>query len=253
MWGTFIIIVAISIPAIMVQAKQSILLVEDLLKDEAKKISPKQVFAGVIIQNSILIVAAALFGSYFLNNLPPSELIYSNLGTLQSLIPGLIGAIVVSIYIITLYYLVFRKLIGEKDATLIDKFRMEMGLTNKVLSGGIFEEVFIRFGIQSFIFWIMFNSLGKSDQASFWIAILVSSLIFGAMHIPSIKLTGASINIKTILSSLILNFGAGVVFGYLFFSYGLFASIMAHALLHVIWHWVDVKISSVNDSMEYIN
>lgn len=244
MWNTFIIVLVACIPAILVQAQKSISLVEDLLKDEPKQISPKQLFAGVVIQNSIIIITATWFGSYFLHSLPTNGIIYPELGTIDSLIPGITGGGAVAVFFITLYYPILRKLIGEKESLLIDKFRMKLGLTNKVLSGGIFEEVFVRFGIQSLIFWILSNSLGQTDQSSFWIAILVSSLIFGVMHIPSIKLTGATINVKTVLSSLILNFGAGMVFGYLYFTYGLLSSIIAHALLHVIWHWVDVKVVS---------
>lgn len=234
-----IFLLILSIPAIFFQAKTSLALVKKLVGDK-EDISEKQLYFGVFAQNGILILISTLFGSYLITDYAKDTGILSVLGNQDSMIPAVIGLGLASLGLIGSYYLIFRGFIGGKNAKLTEDLRIKTGLATRVLSGGVFEEIFIRFGLQSFLFWICFELMNLSFYSSVIIAIAIASIVFGALHIPSIKIAGAEINFRTVTASLALNFIVGVVFGYLFFFHGLLAAMFAHIGLHLIWHPIEM-------------
>lgn len=105
-------------------------------------------------------------------------------------------------------------------------------LLSGILYGGIVEELMIRLFLLTFIV-VILNKVSKlkSDIIT-WIAIIITSVIFAAGHLPAAILTLGS-DFVIIVRVMILNFIPGVLFGYIYTKHGLLYSMSAHMLSHI--------------------
>jgi len=99
--------------------------------------------------------------------------------------------------------------------------------------GGITEEVLLRLFLMSLLVWV-FTMIKKGNWA-YWVSILLAGLLFGAGHLPTAamiwKLTG-----MVIARTLVLNGLAGLVFGWLYWRYGLESAMVAHFSADIVLH-----------------
>jgi len=102
--------------------------------------------------------------------------------------------------------------------------------------GGITEEVMMRWGIMNLVLFGLVRLTdapdGNPPLLLVWIAIAVAALVFGAGHLPAAISTGLR-NRGFIVRTLGLNFVAGLIFGWLFWSWNLETAMIAHAAFHV--------------------
>jgi hypothetical protein len=104
--------------------------------------------------------------------------------------------------------------------------------------GGICEELQCRLLLMSLLVWLcaLVRREGqKPSCSSLWTANILAALLFGAAHLP----TAASLTPLTlfiIVAVVIPNAVCGTVFGYLFFTLGLEAAMIAHFTTDVILH-----------------
>ncbi|MFN2476686.1 MAG: type II CAAX prenyl endopeptidase Rce1 family protein [Chthoniobacterales bacterium] len=108
------------------------------------------------------------------------------------------------------------------------------------LYGGIDEELQLRLFLLPLVLWI----IGKARRAqlkpspgTFWFANILVALLFGAAHLPAaaamMHLTPAVVG-----AIVMLNAGAGAVFGYVAWTRGLEAAIVAHFSADLVLHLV---------------
>lgn len=118
--------------------------------------------------------------------------------------------------------------------------RIDLPLMWRVLYGGITEEVLIRWGLMTLLAWLGWRFLqggtGVPAARCMWIAIIVSALLFGVAHLPAIAAQAGSLATSLTAYVVLANAVLGVLFGYLFWRFGLEAAIIAHASAHVVAH-----------------
>lgn len=111
-------------------------------------------------------------------------------------------------------------------------------LAVRLLYGGITEEVLVRWGLMTFLLWALWHFFGRSEDkptaALAWCSIILSSLAFGALHLPIAFTLATEITGGLIVYIISANSAFGVLFGYLFWRYGLEASMIAHAFAHLV-------------------
>jgi membrane protease YdiL (CAAX protease family) len=99
--------------------------------------------------------------------------------------------------------------------------------------GGITEEVLLRLFLMSLLVWV-FTKIKKGNWI-YWVSIFIASLLFGAGHLPTAamiwKLTGV-----VIARTFVLNGLAGLVFGWLYWKYGLESAMVAHFSADIVLH-----------------
>ncbi len=106
-----------------------------------------------------------------------------------------------------------------------------------VLYGGITEEIMLRWGVMTVLFWLgwrwLQNSRGQVSVGTAWAAIVISAVIFGAGHLPGTHLLLGHLTSLAVVS--VITGGAlfGTVAGWLYWRYGLEAAILCHAVSHV--------------------
>ena len=68
-----------------------------------------------------------------------------------------------------------------------------------------------------------------------WISILISGLVFAAGQVPAYLAAGCKSTRNFIYSLIGLSLYQSLLFGYLFWHYGLIAAIVTHMLFHLEW------------------
>jgi membrane protease YdiL (CAAX protease family) len=85
--------------------------------------------------------------------------------------------------------------------------------------GRINEEILLRLFLMTLLVWLFFKikktDAGKPTKAGIWLAIILSSIIFGAGHLPTVAAITALTPIL-IARVIILNSIGGIIFGWLY-------------------------------------
>jgi hypothetical protein len=108
------------------------------------------------------------------------------------------------------------------------------------LYGAVDEELLLRLFLLSVVLWLL-RKIARSDlqsgAVSFWIGNVIVALVFAAAHLPAAKVL-MPLTPAVIVAVMSLNTGAGIVFGYLTWSRGLEAAMVAHFTSDLILHLV---------------
>jgi membrane protease YdiL (CAAX protease family) len=114
--------------------------------------------------------------------------------------------------------------------------RFKPPLLARVLYGGITEELLLRWGLMTGLLWLTWRLLqrrrGAPRTGYAWLAIVVSALVFGAGHLPAAAMLVGNLTGSLVAFVVGANAVYGVLFGYLFWRYGLEAAMIAHATTH---------------------
>jgi hypothetical protein len=105
------------------------------------------------------------------------------------------------------------------------------------LGAGIREELWLRLGFMTVLVWIGAKLTGRSPPgaAVVWAGNLTAALIFGAMHLPQTALVMNGLSVAMVTLVLVLNGIGGVLFGWLYWRRNLFAAMVAHATMDVVF------------------
>lgn len=108
----------------------------------------------------------------------------------------------------------------------------------RVLYGGVTEELLLRWGLMTGLVWAAWRFLqdrnGTPRQSYILFAIVVSALLFGAAHLPAAAMQIGELTGYLVLFIVGTNTAFGLLFGYLYWRYGLEAAIIAHGTAHVV-------------------
>jgi membrane protease YdiL (CAAX protease family) len=107
----------------------------------------------------------------------------------------------------------------------------------RILYGGITEEILVRWGLMSFLVWCCFRVTQRAGSSirpyNYWIAIVLSALIFGAGHLPVAFILSSVVTVPLVVYLIVGNAIFGVIAGYLYWRHGLESAIVAHMIAHV--------------------
>ena len=197
-----------------------------------------QIKALLLINPTIFLILGILLGCLFHKKaklgLPNIEslLFKQKLPNLYPLLIVGIGGGIFSGLLITVTTLIFQPYLPMDFLQLDQNFHANLAV--RFLYGGITEEIIMRFGIMTFIFWLahkMFHSLGPGV---YWAGILISSLIFALLHLPLIFALLENPSAAVIWYVILANTLGGMVFGWLYWRKGLEMAMLAHILTHVV-------------------
>ncbi|WP_010676368.1 CPBP family intramembrane glutamic endopeptidase [Bacillus timonensis] len=240
----FIFWIAASIGAIAVMPYQFKMLKgrieEEGKKNPTKKVPPTPVLAVIsIIQSVILLGVSAFIGTWLApkvdlhwwlidNWLNATTVPYPIAGTIfLSIAFGVIASIV----IIWLDFM-FMKRIPKVHMDEPSKFQAFLAS----FYGGISEEVLTRLFVMTVVVYLT-NLLGL-EEASYWLGIIFAAILFGVGHLPAAFGLFGKTKI-VIYRTILLNAIPGILFGYLYWKYGIEIAMIAHftgdIFLHVIF------------------
>lgn len=147
------------------------------------------------------------------------------------LVPGVVAGVVAGFLLFAV-----TRIAPTALASLQERFSPP--LLARVLYGGVTEELLLRWGLMTTVLWLAWRLLqrqnGPPKTAFVWLAIAVSAVLFGAGHLPAAKVLIGTLDGPTVVYVLGANSAFGVVFGVLFWRFGLEAAMIAHAIAHVV-------------------
>lgn len=144
---------------------------------------------------------------------------------------GIIGGLISGLLIVVVA-ISFQPILPTEFVEMGEKFKPP--LITKFLYGGLTEEILIRFGVMTFVVWLLFKIVGKKIALIYWLGILISSIIFGLGHLP---ITFLLVDNPTTALFMYIIFGnaiGGIVFGWLYWKKGLETAMIAHIFSHII-------------------
>lgn len=106
------------------------------------------------------------------------------------------------------------------------------------LYGAINEEVLLRLFLFTTVYFLIGNVVGCSSQNRLWllwIANVIVAVVFGLGHLPA-ALKLAPLSSLEVSRVLLLNGIPGVVFGWLYWSRGLWSAVTAHFVTDLVFH-----------------
>ncbi len=221
----------------------NIFVVPGLLRNQEIPISIEVAVLLSTIQSSFLLVLASWGGCKLANQLglgaPAVQAFSTHESIAQALkpqiLPGIIGGIVGATILVVASFAIPAQL-NHPDSL------QTFPLLVKLLYGGITEEILLRWGVMSFLLWILwwlFQKRTSSPKTSIVVvAILLSSILFALGHLPTAALiAGESLTISSLAYVISFNSLFGIVAGLLFWRYGLEAAIIAHLGAHLFSHY----------------
>ena len=111
-------------------------------------------------------------------------------------------------------------------------------LAARILYGGFTEEILLRWGFMTTLVWLAWRILQRRRGAPrtlyVWLAIVASALVFGAGHLPAASVLIGTLTANIVLFVVAANTVFGILFGYLYWRYGLEAAMIAHGTAHVV-------------------
>ncbi|TGB01202.1 CPBP family intramembrane glutamic endopeptidase [Halobacillus salinus] len=146
---------------------------------------------------------------------------------------AIIGGVLVGLVLVGADRLLFTAFLPELEE-LSSSFSI-VGLLMGIFYGGVVEEVMLRMFLMSLIIFLIAKvkkRINLSDGA-YWLAILITAVLFAVGHFPANIAIFGELTPVVATRALLLNGIGGIVYGYLFWRYGLVSSITAHMMTHV--------------------
>jgi membrane protease YdiL (CAAX protease family) len=105
--------------------------------------------------------------------------------------------------------------------------------------GAINEEILLRLFLMSLIVFIIMKiksgPQGNPTKTGIWISIIISAIIFGAGHLPTL-MASTTITPILILRTILLNSIGGIIFGWLYWKNGLESAMISHFSADIVLH-----------------
>lgn len=221
----------------------SILTMNIPLPEEASKIlleqfTPAQIKLLTLINPTIMLIGAVLLGVFMHDkvslDIPIIKGIIKNDKNYQisSILKyGIIGGVISGI-ILTLVGVIFYPILPLEFIELGDTLKPT--LIAKFLYGGLTEEILMRFGLMSFVIWLLSKIFKTINSKIYWIGIVLAAVLFALGHFP-IAFQAVSNPSGLLLSYILIgNSIGGVIFGWLYWKKGLETAFIAHICAHII-------------------
>ncbi|MCX4191130.1 CPBP family intramembrane glutamic endopeptidase [Methylophaga sp. OBS1] len=148
------------------------------------------------------------------------------------LLPGLVAGVVGGVGLFAIGGFGLPSILAEVDQP------FTVPIMARVLYGGVTEELLLRWGLMTVLVWLAWRFLqhrsGIPRPRYVWLAIVVSALLFGAGHLPAVAMQTGELTGYVVLFIVGANTAFGMLFGYLYWRYGLEAAIIAHAFAHLV-------------------
>lgn len=138
-----------------------------------------------------------------------------------------------------LYYGVIGSILDEASLQIMRKIRAALHLDGCILYGGVVEEILGRWGLMNVIAFFAIFFAGQKSAIVMWSTILLSGLLLAIGHIPAYLAAGCQASRRFIYAMLLLNGWQAILFGWLFWQYGLLATVVAHMIFHLGWFLYD--------------
>jgi len=244
-WTLITVLFCLSLPGSCIAMKR---LIYFLLPDNTEMLKKRFTRLAIIqclIMVLILCFAGTVLSSYtHLQVQGLEDLLQGKVGFsafLPMLLPTFLYSSLGLIIFCGLYYGVIGRILDEKSLLVMANLRKALGIDGCVLYGGVVEEIIARWGLMNLVAFFAITFAKQNNSLVIWMAIIFSGLLFAAGQIPAYLAAGCVPSRRFMYSLIVLSLWQSIVFGFLFWQYGLISAILAHMLFHLGWAGYDLK------------
>ena len=210
----------------------------ELPQEIISQFSSRQIQLLLLVNPLILLSLAVLIGSICFGKVGLKVPILSSKFDIQKHRPlireflkvGVISGVSLGI-ILTLVSIFSEQMINSE--IFYSQLNSELSLVTRLMYGGVTEEIIMRFGLMTFLVWIISKITKSESNSVFLVAILISSLLFAVAHLPVVYATVEVVSSSLVIYILIGNLIGGLVYGYLYWKKGLECSMISHMTTHI--------------------
>lgn len=255
-WQLLLLLISVCIPGIILTVPRSLDRMMPRFGDqlaESRQLPSRSVLVLLsTLQSTLLIALFAALGVYAAPRVglsaPFFEAIISGEpawpAVKPQLLPTILASVIGAALFLLSYYGFFRPRMDPENVVCMETLRMDLGLLARLLYGGIAEEVLTRWGLLSGLVWLGLTVFGSISPALIWASIILTGILFGLGHLPSYLAAGCR-RTPTLISAMVwLNLWASLIFGWLFWQYGLASAMLAHMLFHLLWFPFDLVVAN---------
>ncbi len=157
------------------------------------------------------------------------------------ILPTIAVTAILVILFLPAYYGYIRPRLGDATVKVVEEIRIQLGLSGRLLFGGLVEEILTRWGLMTLVVWLGTQVVDPPTSAVYWAAIVISGLLFGLAHLPGLFAAGAQKSSLLTISAIGTNLWVSLGFGWLYWQYGLIAAVAGHMLFHLAWYPLDLR------------
>lgn len=239
-WTNVLIVTAASLPGIAVALPP---LIDSLARRvraspgaAGKPLPPRRVLIAVgVVQSTLLAAVAAIAGAAIGPGVGLGRIATDAFTAPGGALEALTFAVTGSAVMLGASYGIFRPRLDVHTRTVSENVRRDLGLASRVLYGGVVEEVLLRWGVLSVLFWLLSHVLG-TDSGAFWTANAVAGVLFAVGHWPAYLAAGCRRTPAFFSTSLILNTFLAMLDGWMLWRYGLAGAVLGHVVTHLLWY-----------------
>ena len=198
-----------------------------------------------VAQPTVLVTLAVLAGVWLAPKVglhaPAAEAFAARRGMWDALgpqvLPGILAGVFSGIVLVASWALA-RPWMAYEFAARAESFNRIMPAAVRFLYGGLTEEILLRWGMMTFLVWLIWRVLAKSAEWPapwmFVVSIVGSALLFGAGHLPVASMLAGGLTVPLAVYVVAANSFFGIVAGLLYWRSGLEAAMIAHVFAHVV-------------------
>lgn len=162
----------------------------------------------------------------------------------KRLLPVFLSTLVGFVLFMILYYRVFDAYLDGETKQAMKRMRMALGLDGCMLFGGIVEELLARWGLMNLTAFFILLFTHQQSPYIILVAIVLNGLFLSIGQLPAYYAAGCRYGRRFLYALVTLNLSQAILFGLLFWHYGLLSAIASHMLFHLGWWLCDHKIQS---------
>lgn len=120
-------------------------------------------------------------------------------------------------------------------------------MITKILYGGLSEEIICRWGLMTFVAWLLWRLSGAPAAPAPWVlwsAIVVAAILFGLGHLPVLYGVVGQPPAWLVGAVVIANLAPGLAFGWLYWRFGLESAVLAHGSAHLVGGLASMVVSN---------
>ncbi len=245
-WPEFSILFAASLVGGVAILPYGLRLLQGSAQKKALKMSVSQLVLISLLQTIIIfaiVTGVGLLAAHAIGlGAPYIEMVLSGNASMQAVVHMLQVAMIFGAFAGAILLVADLLFLPYWPKALVDTARKTTLWENFTASfyGGINEEILVRLLGLSALAWLLskiwHTSAGLPTNEVFWAANVIMTILFGIGHLPSLKNLIGKISPVMFARSLLLNAPVGLLCGWLFWTYGIEAAILAHFSADIVYH-----------------
>ncbi|KTD18225.1 CPBP family intramembrane metalloprotease [Legionella jordanis] len=242
-WPIVIVLFCLSLPGVLIAVPRLLAVLLPNNSEELRKRVGKLAIGQTLFMLMLMNIAGSVlslrtgFTAPILDNLLLGR---SVVGPLVEMLPPVLFATLVGLLIFfILYYAVVASILDEQSLKIMWRIRAALSLDGCILYGAVVEEIIARWGLMNVIAFFAILFAGQLSEFTIWISIITSGILLALLQLPAYFAAGCLPGRRFIYAVLILTIWQAIIFGWLFWHYGLVAAIISHTLFHLGWYLYD--------------